>query len=124
MSCSSSTTIKPKFLKGRNREDLAPIINFESPVNISCQISFLLPLDKFECHITGLIPKRDSILLKRSAVKEISGNNINDCFFLLRDFSTASKYTSVFPEPVTPSIKKQLYLLSLIDLLILSLDFF
>ena len=57
MSCSSSTTIKPKFLKGRNREDLAPIINFESPVNISCQISFILPLDKW----TNIIGQNSNI---------------------------------------------------------------
>ena len=37
-SCSSSTTINPKFLNGKNNDDLAPTTNLISPLIIFFQI--------------------------------------------------------------------------------------
>ena len=55
-----------------------------------------------EFHTTGLKPKRSVKRFIICELSEISGSIINDCFPFLIVSATKWKYTSVFPEPVTP----------------------
>ena len=56
-SCSSSKTIKPKFLNGNSKEDRAPITKFKFPLTTLCQIFLLFLIPTFECQIAGKNPK-------------------------------------------------------------------
>ena len=56
-----------------------------------------------ECHSAGLVPKRAANRSRNWAVSAISGTRISACLPSLSAAATASKYTSVLPEPVTPS---------------------
>ena len=49
--------IRPKFLNGRNKDDLAPITIFIFPSVIPFQIIFLFFIEVPECQIAGLDPK-------------------------------------------------------------------
>ena len=62
-SCSSSTTIIPKFLKGKKRDDLAPIAILILPSVIPFQIIDLFFLEVSECQIAGSEPKNSLNLL-------------------------------------------------------------
>ena len=58
MSCSSSTIITPRFLKGKSKDDLAPTTNFILLFAIPFQIILLFFGVILECHIAGSNPKK------------------------------------------------------------------
>ena len=76
-SCSSSTTIVPKFLNGKNNDDLAPITILIFPWITPFQIIDLFFLVVPECQIAGSDPKNSLNLLLNWFVKAISGIRIN-----------------------------------------------
>ena len=102
-SCSSSTTIKPKSEKGKKSDDRAPIIIFILLERTPSQTLFLCLMDIPECHSATNSPKLFLNLIKNSDVRAISGSNTRACLFSNKNPSIAFIYTSVFPEPVTPS---------------------
>ena len=102
-SCSSSTIISPKFLNGKNNEDLAPITILILFFVIDCHISLFLLKLIFECQIAGSYPKKSLNLFLNCVVRNISGINIKACLFSSISFFILSKYTNVFPDPVTPN---------------------
>ena len=65
-SCSSSTTIKPRSLNGKNSEDLAPTTNFIFPLIIFFQIILLFFFVIFETLIHGNAEKIQSIFSKEN----------------------------------------------------------
>ena len=71
----------PSFLKGKNKDDLAPttilIWLFITPFQI---ILFCFGVT-LECHIAGSKPKKSSNLDLKSFVRNISGNSTKACSF-------------------------------------------
>ena len=82
-SCSSSTITIPKFLKGKKRDDLAPIIALIFPLLKPFHMIFLFFGVTLECHIAGLKPKKSKNFFSNSPVKPISGSSISACLFCL-----------------------------------------
>ena len=80
-----------------------------SPAKHLCQIFCLFFFVILECHKHTSIPKRFFTLVSNCGVRLISGTIINICFFSFKNLSIISKYTSVLPEPVTPSNKTGLF---------------
>ena len=90
-SCSSSSTIRPKFLNGNVKEERAPITKFKLPFMIACQIFLLLFIPIFECQIEGENPKNSINLSLNWLVKNISGNKIKTCLPEFKISFTLSK---------------------------------
>ena len=102
VSCSSSTIITPRFLKGKSKDDLAPTTNFILLFIIPFQIILLFLGVILECQIAGSNPKKSENLDLNSLVKNISGCKTKACLFFEIIFFILSKYTIFLPEPVVP----------------------
>ena len=74
-----------------------------SPVSAYRHTLRFTPSRTSECHSCGNTPKRSANRAFQPADKAISGNRISTCLPASSTRWTASKYTSVFPDPVTPS---------------------
>ena len=92
----------PKFLKGKNNDDLAPIIALTSPFDIPLQINSFFFFETPECHTAALKPKYSLNFFSNWPVKPISGNKIKPWYPCFIRFFKASKYTRVLPDPVVP----------------------
>ena len=84
----------------------------------TCRRSLLLSP---ECNIPTSIPKRYLNLCTVCGVSPISGTKISTCLPCLSTCSIAWRYTSVFPLPVIPSNKKQLYCSSLASIQLIAM---
>ena len=102
VSCSSSTTIKPRFWNGKNSADRAPITTCACPCPTIRQIRRRSVIVAPECHSAGFAPNRACTRCKNCSVSAISGSSTNACRPDFNAAATASRYTSVLPDPVTP----------------------
>ena len=103
MSCSSSTTMRPSLAKGKNSADRAPTTSDACPEETRRQFSRRFAVVNSECQTVGRTPKRDSKWANHCALRAISGNSTSAWRPTRSVSAMASKYTSVLPEPVTPS---------------------
>ena len=63
----------PNFLKGKNNDDLAPMITLISPLETPLQISSFFFFEIFECQTAGLNPKYSKNFCSNWPVNPISG---------------------------------------------------
>ena len=91
VSCSSSTTINPKFLNGRYKDDLAPTTTCALASATMRQQRLFSVIVTPECHCAGFWPNRFFSLSKNSTVRAISGIRINACLPNNKHSATASK---------------------------------
>ena len=90
--------------------DLAPITILAFLSLILSHSSCLSPIDNLLCNIAiSLFPNLEINLSNICGVNDISGTNTIAFFPIFNTFSINCKYTSVFPEPVTPYSKNCLY---------------
>ena len=68
--------MRPNFLKGKNKADLAPMTTFIFPDFKPLQIIFLFFFETDECQIAGLKPKKEMKFFSNSFVRPISGSKI------------------------------------------------
>ena len=95
-------TLRYELIEGRHRLHVYRLLDFETiPAKRARRPRSELVCA--ECHSTGAQPKRASKRLMNWLVRAISGSMIRTWRPASRARATASKYTSVFPEPVTPS---------------------
>jgi len=97
-------------LTGANIADLAPITIFALSSFILSHSSCLSPIDSLLCN-TAIVsfPNLDINLSNICGVKDISGTKTIADFPFFNTLSINCKYTSVFPEPVTPYNKNSSY---------------
>ena len=103
LSCSSSTTISPSSANGRNNADLAPTTTFAAPVATARYVALLTAGVSSECHTAGIAPNRLKNRCRNCTERAISGSSTSAWRPAASACATASRYTSVLPEPVTPS---------------------
>src|SRR5690606_36309519 len=83
-SCSSSTIINPRSLKGRNIDDLTPRITLKRPsLSISCHTSTLSPSQNLHRYTPSSSPKCDLSLFVIWVVRATAGSRYKACLPLL-----------------------------------------
>ena len=92
-----------KSLNGRNSAERAPTTTFARPSAIAAQAARRSLAFRSECHATGAQPKRLAKRASHGAVSAISGTSTSAWPPWRNAAAIASKYTSVLPDPVTPS---------------------
>ena len=110
LSCSSSIIIIPIFDAGANIADLAPIIILALLSFILFHSSYLSPIDNLLCNtaISSLLNLAINLSIIWG-VNDISGTSTIAVFPCFNASPINCKYTSVFPEPVTPYNKNCSY---------------
>ena len=91
VSCSSSTTINPKFLNGRYKDERAPTTTWALSSPTIRQHRLFSVIVTPECHCAGFSPNRFFNLSINSTVRAISGIKINACFPNDKHSETASR---------------------------------
>ena len=91
-------------MNGKNNADLAPTTTLVLPSIIDFHIFIFSLTFTSECQSNGFVLNLFLNLSNHCAVIEISGKRTKTCFFLDIHLLIASKYTSVLPDPATPSI--------------------
>ena len=103
VSCSSSTTIRPKSGNGRNRAERAPTTMGAVPSATARQVCRRVRDDRSECQTAGAAWNRAVQRSSHCAPNAISGSSTRAWRPDATQAATASRYTSVLPDPVTPS---------------------
>ena len=101
-SCSSSTTISPKFPHGANTADRAPMTTRASPRRMRRHSSKRSPALSRECSTAATAPNRARNHMTICGVRAISGTRIMADFPCTSVWRTRRMNTSVLPLPVTP----------------------
>jgi len=115
-SCSSSTTINPKFLNGKNNAERGPTIMQEAS-SCSHKSTNLFHISTRSCRLNLLwytkifSPKYFCNLLTKYVVRLISGKRYNTCLPASKYSWMRVEYISVFPLPGTPYKSTCLFLL-------------
>ena len=93
----------PIFSIGANIADLAPMTILAFFSRILSHSSCLSPIDNLLCKMAiSSFPNREINRSNICGVNEISGTNTMAFFPIVNTFSINCRYTSVFPDPVTP----------------------
>ena len=103
VSCSSSTTTSPRSGNGRNSADRAPTTTGAPPSATARHVVRRVRDDRSLCQTAGATPNRRMNRSSHCDDSAISGSSTSACRPAATHSATASRYTSVFPDPVTPS---------------------
>ena len=96
---------RPQSRRGAKSAERAPTTTWASPWRTMSHWSKRSPVERRECRTATSSPKRERKRPTVWAVSEISGTRTRAPLPWARTRSMASRYTSVLPEPVTPSTR-------------------